>query len=92
MPKSLQQRINALLLHPSEAVGNPETSKKSCSPRACDTNRPLQINAYSREIFLGEIVCSPRGAKPHPPGPNALFSIRLYLISGRYIKPSKMLS
>jgi hypothetical protein len=83
MPRSLQQRINALLLQPSEAVGNPDTSKKSCSPLACDTKRPLQINAYSREIFLGEMVCSPRGANPQPPGPNALFKIRLYLISGK---------
>lgn len=38
IPRSLQHRINALLLQPSDAVGSPELSKKSCSPRACDTN------------------------------------------------------
>lgn len=38
MPKSLQQRISALLLHASVAVGIPEGSKYSCSPRAIATS------------------------------------------------------
>lgn len=37
MPKSLQQRISALLLAPSLAVATPDGSKYSCSPRAVDT-------------------------------------------------------
>jgi hypothetical protein len=37
-------------------------------------------------------MVSPLGANPQPPGPNALFSIRLYLISGRYMIPSGFIS
>jgi hypothetical protein len=33
-------------------------------------------------------MLSPLGASPQPPGPKALFNIRLYLISGRYMMPS----
>jgi hypothetical protein len=37
-PRSLQQRISALLLQASVAVGIPEGSKYSCSPRAIPTS------------------------------------------------------
>lgn len=37
-PRSLQHLINALLLHASVAVGIPEGSKYSCSPRATATS------------------------------------------------------
>lgn len=83
MPRSLQHRIKALLLHPSVAVGTPLGSKYSCSPRATETKRPRQTRPYSREMILLPTFVSPRGARPHPPGPNDLFSIRRYLISGR---------
>ena len=39
-PRSLQQRISALLLQASVAVGIPEGSKYSCSPRAIPTSLP----------------------------------------------------
>jgi hypothetical protein len=39
-PRSLQQRIKALLLQASVAVGIPEGSKYSCSPRAIPTSLP----------------------------------------------------
>jgi uncharacterized protein len=38
IPRSLQQRINALLLQASVAVGMPAGSKYSCSPRAIATS------------------------------------------------------
>jgi hypothetical protein len=37
-------------------------------------------------------MLSLRGTSPHPPGPNARFRIRLYLISGRYRIPSGLIS
>lgn len=40
IPRSLQQRISALLLQASVAVGIPEGSKYSCSPRAIPTSLP----------------------------------------------------
>jgi hypothetical protein len=46
IPKSLQHLINALLLQPSEAVGKPELSKKSCSPLACETNLDAQSFSF----------------------------------------------
>lgn len=100
-PRSLQQRIRALLLHASVAVGIPEGSKYSCSPRAMATRlqievrvfdiilkysftyRPRQTRAYSRLTIFGPTLVSPRGARPQPPGPKALFKILRYLISGR---------
>ena len=102
IPRSLQQRIRALLLHASVAVGMPFGSKYSCSPRAiptslhmqrgqvtCEQHRawrthlPRQTNAYSLLTLRAPTDVSLRGANPHPPGPNALFSTRRYLISGR---------
>lgn len=56
------------------------------------TYLPRQTNPHSRLTILGLTCVSPLGAKPHPPGPNALFNVRLYLISGRYNKPSSELS
>jgi hypothetical protein len=47
------------------------------------TDRPCASRAYSRVTAFAVTVLSPRGASPQPPGPNAWFSIRLYLISGR---------
>ena len=44
---------------------------------------PRHTNAYSRLTILGPTFVSPRGARPHPPGPNALFKTLRYLISGR---------
>jgi len=38
IPKSLQHRIKALLLHASVAVAIPAASKYSCSPRAMATS------------------------------------------------------
>ena len=38
MPRSLQQRIRALDLQPSVAVGIPSGSKYCCSPRAIETS------------------------------------------------------
>lgn len=46
IPKSLQHRINALLLHPSDAVGKLVMSKKSCSPLAWDTNLYLHCQYH----------------------------------------------
>ena len=37
-------------------------------------------------------MVSPRGARPQPPGPKALLSIRRYLISGKYMMPSGLIS
>ena len=44
---------------------------------------PRHTNAYSRLTVLGPTFVSLRAARPHPPGPNAVFKIRRYLISGR---------
>lgn len=41
-PKSLQHRIRAFDLQPSVAVGIPSGEKKSCSPRAMDTNLQMK--------------------------------------------------
>lgn len=53
---------------------------------------PCASKAYSRVTAFSVTMVSPLGAKPQPPGPNALFSIRLYLISGRYMIPSGLIS
>jgi hypothetical protein len=47
------------------------------------THRPRQIRAHSLLTILFAILVSPRGASPQPPGPNARFKVRLYLISGK---------
>jgi hypothetical protein len=44
IPRSLQQRISALLLTASVAVGIPLGSKYSCSPRATPTSLIQQVN------------------------------------------------
>lgn len=49
IPKSLQHRIRALLLHASVAVGMPEGSKYSCSPRATETSLDDQLNLRTRD-------------------------------------------
>ena len=54
--------------------------------------RPKAISAYSLVTALAVTIVSPLGAKPQPPGPNALLSILLYLISGKYIIPSGLIS
>ena len=88
IPKSLQHRIKALDLQPSVAVGIPSGSKYCCSPRAMETSRPWTMSPYSLVTSFPVTILSPLGAKPQPPGPNALFNIRLYLISGKYMIPS----
>jgi hypothetical protein len=45
--------------------------------------RPPQTRPYSLVTSLPVTMVSPLGARPHPPGPNVLFNMRLYLISGR---------
>jgi hypothetical protein len=45
-PRSLQQRIRALLLHASVAVGIPEGSKYSCSPRAIATRLQIKVRVF----------------------------------------------
>lgn len=50
-PRSLQQRINALLLQASVAVGIPEGSKYSCSPRAI----PTSLSEQGFELDISEI-------------------------------------
>lgn len=82
-PRSLQHRIRAFDLHPSVAVAIFSGPKYSCSPRATETRRPWQMSAYSRDTDRSVTYVSPRGASPHPPGPNAVLRMRLYLISGR---------
>lgn len=51
MPKSLQHRINALLLQASAAVGSPLESKYCCSPRATDTS--LQVKSRVSKLEFG---------------------------------------
>jgi hypothetical protein len=92
MPRSLQHRMRALLLHASVAVGIPEGSKYSCSPRAIATSLPKHTSAYSRLTIFGLTKVSLRGARPQAPGPKALFKILRYFISGKYIKPSGLIS
>jgi hypothetical protein len=82
-PRSLQHLMSAFDLHPSVAVGTPDGSKYSCSPLAMETSLPKQTRPYSLDTILLPTFVSPLGASPHPPGPNALFSILRYLISGR---------
>ena len=45
--------------------------------------RPPQTRPYSLVTSLPVTMVSPLGARPHPPGPKALFNMRLYLISGK---------
>jgi hypothetical protein len=45
--------------------------------------RPPQTRPYSLVTSLPVTIVSPLGARPQPPGPNVLFNMRLYLISGR---------
>ena len=56
------------------------------------TYRPCTTNPYSLVTNFPVTMLSPLGARPQPPGPNALFKIRLYLISGRYKMPSGLTS
>ena len=60
-------------------------SKSACTVegRETSTHRPIQINAYSLLTTFGPTFVGLRGASPHAPGPNALLSMRRYLISGR---------
>lgn len=44
---------------------------------------PSATNAYSLVTAVAVMIVSPLGANPQAPGPNALFNILLYLISGR---------
>lgn len=53
---------------------------------------PRATSAYSLVTAFAVTIVSPLGAKPQPPGPNARFSILLYLISGRYMMPSGLTS
>ena len=57
-PRSLQQRIRALLLHASVAVGIPEGSKYSCSPRAIPTR--LQIKVGMFDIYKLQLHSPPK--------------------------------
>jgi hypothetical protein len=57
MPRSLQQRMSALLLHPSVAVGIPFGSKYSCSPRAMLTR--LQIHALNTPHCIFNVLYLP---------------------------------
>ena len=45
--------------------------------------RPPQTRPYSLVTNLPVTIVSPLGARPQPPGPKALFNMRLYLISGK---------
>jgi hypothetical protein len=45
--------------------------------------RPPQTSPYSLVTSFPVTIVSPLGARPQPPGPNALFNMRRYLISGR---------
>lgn len=58
-------------------------SASTVGGRGTSTHRPIQINAYSLLTTLGPTFVGLRGASPHAPGPNALLSMRRYLISGR---------
>jgi hypothetical protein len=51
--------------------------------RARKTHCPAATRAYSLVTSFPVTMVSPRGTRPQPPGPNALFRILLYLISGR---------
>lgn len=48
-----------------------------------ETYRPCTTSAYSRVTTFSPTTSSPRGARPQPPGPKAMFRMRRYLISGR---------
>lgn len=52
------------------------------------TYRPKHTSAYSRVTRRSVTMVSPRGARPHPPGPKARLRMRRYLISGRKMMPS----
>lgn len=54
--------------------------------------RPPQTRPYSLVTSLPVTMVSPRGARPQPPGPKALFNMRRYLISGKYRIPSGLIS
>ena len=76
----------ALLGQSPQVFGEIKTKRLSVKIGA--THRPWQTSAYSRLTIFGPTLVSLLGASPHPPGPNALLRIRLYLISGRYRSPS----
>ena len=67
-PRSLQHRISAFDLAPSEAVGTPDGLKKSCSPRAVATNLYLACiqNHKSYRAALLPTCDSPPLANEHP--------------------------
>lgn len=52
----------------------------------------MHTSAYSRLTVLPSTFSGPLGASPQPPGPNARFSVRLYLISGKKMMPSGLIS
>jgi len=76
-----------ILRDPCKVIETSQVRKRKKIPY-----RPCTTSPYSLVISFPVTMLSPRGAKPHPPGPNALFRIRLYLISGRYTIPSGLTS
>ena len=52
IPRSLQQRIRALLLHPSVAVGSPSALKNVCSPLATETSLDERTSRVSHRHSL----------------------------------------
>lgn len=55
----------------------------SCVDIMNSAYRPPQTRPYSLVTSLPVTIVSPLGARPQPPGPKALFNMRLYLISGK---------
>ena len=83
--------IEVLLFAPCNPHQPKINRKKSSKPetdRGARGYLPRHTRAYSLLTILGPTFVSLRGARPHPPGPNALLRMRRYLISGRYIRPS----
>jgi hypothetical protein len=63
--------------------GHDESVSDFDAVRSFNTYLPCATKAYSRVTVLAVTMVSPRGARPQAPGPNALFKIRRYLISGK---------
>lgn len=78
IPKSLQHRINALLLHPSDAVGRPVISKKSCSPLAWDTN----LHSYCQPFlpFLPSSLTSTHTHTKYLPWQTSAYSREMFFL------------
>jgi hypothetical protein len=82
-PRSLQQRISALLLQASVAVGIPEGSKYSCSPREI----PTSLQSQGSRMKSPEYSCAYRPRQTRAYSRLTIFGLTLVSLRGARPQP-----